>query len=274
MIQTIVVLFVIGLIISGIFILPIARKSHRDRLKQRPFPPLWTAIIEQHLPFYHRLTPHERRRLQGHIQVFLAEKQFIGCAGLQITEEIRLAVAAIACLLLLNERGNYFPRLRSILIYPTAYLAKQVSVTAGYIMEEQVARLGESWIRDQLILSWQQIQQDTANWQHGPNVIIHEFAHQLDQADGRTDGVPVLSQTMDYQLWARVMTIEYQLLCQQVEQGIKTAIDPYGTTHPAEFFAVVTEAFFSRPQRLQQQHPDLYQLLQHYYQLNPAQWWC
>jgi hypothetical protein len=274
MLQTIVVLLVIALIVGGIFLLPIAKQLRRDRLKQRPFPPQWTTIIQQYLPFYPRLTPNERRRLQGHIQVFLAEKQFIGCRGLQITEEIKLVVAAIACLLLLNERGNYFPQLRSILIYPTAYLAKQVNVTAEYVVEEQqVAKLGESWVRDQLILSWHHIQQDTAHWQDGQNVVIHEFTHQLDQADGSADGVPVLVEKQEYQQWATVMTSGYQLLCQQVERGIPTVIDRYGATNPTEFFAVVTEAFFCRPQLLQQQHPQLYQLLQHYYQLNPEQWW-
>lgn len=274
MIQTIVVLLIIGFIVGGILIFPIAQQVRRDRLKNRVFSPHWLAVIESHLPFYHRLTPNERRRLQGHIQVFLAEKQFIGCAGLQITEEMKLVVAAIACLLLLHERGNYFPQLRSILVYPTAYLATQVHVTNGYIVEEQqVAKLGESWVRDQLIVSWQQVQQDTANWQHGQNVVLHEFAHQLDQADGSADGVPVLSKTIGDEQWATIMTTEYQHLCQHVERGVQTLIDRYGTTNPAEFFAVVTEAFFCQPRRLHHQHPQLYQLFQHYYQLDPEQWW-
>ncbi|MGI0485533.1 zinc-dependent peptidase [Pantanalinema rosaneae CENA516] len=274
MIPTILVLLVIGLIIGGIFLLPIAKQLRRDRWKQRPFPPSWTAILQQHLPFYDRLTPNEQRRLQGHIQIFLAEKQFIGCQGLQITEEIRLIIAGVACLLLLNEQGDYFPRLRSILVYPDAYLANQVNITDHYIVEEQqVARLGESWSRDLLILSWRQVQQDIANWQQGQNVILHEFAHQLDQADGNADGVPTLSDRVDYQQWASIMTSEYQRLCQEVKRGLRTVIDRYGTTNPAEFFAVVTETFFCQPRLLQRQHPQLYQLFQRYYQLSPEQWW-
>lgn len=274
MMPTVIVLSVIGIIIGGIFLLPFVQRFRRDRLKKRAFPPQWTTLIQQYLPFYHQLTPNKQRRLQGHIQVFLAEKQFIGCAGLKVTEEIRLVVAAIASLLLLNERGHYFPKLRSILIYPAAYLATQVKVTNGYIVEEQqVAKLGESWVQDQLILSWQQVQQDAVNWRHGQNVVLHEFAHQLDQADGSADGVPILSETIDQQQWATVMTMEYQLLCQQVEQGVKTVIDSYGATNPAEFFAVVTEAFFCQPRLLYQRHPKLYRLFQQYYQLNPKQWW-
>jgi Mlc titration factor MtfA (ptsG expression regulator) len=133
-------------------------------------------IVENNLPIYSRLSPAERRRLQGHIQVFLAEKQFIGCGGLQVTEEMKLIIAAVACLLLLNERGKYFPKLRSILVYPSTYLVNETTSTGSYVVEERrVARLGESWINDQLVLSWEQVKQDTYNWKDGHNVVLHEF---------------------------------------------------------------------------------------------------
>jgi len=273
MIETVIVLLVVGLIIAGIFLNPFWVKRRRDRLKRRNFPLLWIAILENHLDIYQSLSAEERRRLQGHIQVFLAEKQFIGCNGLQVTEEMRVVIAAIACLLLLNEQGAYFPKLRSILVYPTAYRVTETIASGDFVVEERrVVRLGESWATDQLVLSWEQVKYDTSHWQDGRNVVLHEFAHQLDQAEGRSAGVPILAQPADYQLWAEVMTRSYQQLCQEAERGIQTVIDRYGATNPAEFFAVVTEAFFEQPHPLLQQHPALYQLLKRFYQLDPAQW--
>lgn len=269
----IIVFLVIGLIAVGIFASPLLVKQRRDRLKQRPFPPLWEAVVENYLPVYLRLSASERRRLQGHIQVFLQEKQFIGCAGLQITEEMRVAIAAVACLLLLNERGTYFLKLRSILVYPSTYLVNETAIAGSYVVEERrVARLGESWSRDQVVLSWEQVQRDISNWRDGQNVVLHEFAHQLDQEDGDAEGVPFLPRDLDYAVWAEVMTQEYQQLCQDVQRGAKTVMDSYGTLNPAEFFAVATETFFEKPQQLLKKHPTLYKQLQRYYQLDPVKW--
>lgn len=273
MVETIVVFLMIGLIVAGIFLNPVRVKQRRNRLKHRPFSPLWTAILENNISVYRHLSAEQRRRLQGHVQVFLAEKQFIGCNGLQVTEEIRVVIASIACLLLLNEQGQYFPRLRSILVYPSAYWVTETTAPGGFVVEERrVVRLGESWTNDQVVLAWEQVNQDTRHWQDGHNVVLHELAHQLDQAEGATAGVPVLSQAADYRLWAQVMTQAYQQLCQDVQHGDKTVIDRYGATNPAEFFAVATETFFEKPQPLLQQHPALYQLLRDFYQLDPVEW--
>ncbi|OUL23510.1 hypothetical protein BV372_29870 [Nostoc sp. T09] len=270
---TIIIFVIIGLIVAGILLSPHLTKQRRNRIKYRAFPLLWQAIIENNLPIYLNLAPDERRRLQGHIQVFLAEKQFIGCKGLQVTEEMKLTIASVSCLLLLNERGEYFPKLRSILIYPSTYLVNQTVATGDYVVEERrEARLGESWSRDQVVLSWEQVQQDIHNWKDGHNVVLHEFAHQLDQEDGKAEGVPILPRKSDYPIWAQVMTAEYQQLCNDVEQNVKSVMDSYGATKPAEFFAVATETFFEKPHQLLQKHPALYELLQRYYQVNPGQW--
>ncbi|TVP58982.1 MAG: zinc-dependent peptidase [Nodularia sp. (in: Bacteria)] len=273
MVEIIAVFIIIGLIVIGILASPILIKQRRNCVKRRLFPPLWTAIIENHLPIYLQLSPDERRRLQGHIQVFLAEKQFIGCGGLQVTEEMKVTVAAVACLLLLNERGKYFPKLRSILIYPGTYLVNQTVATGNYVVEERrEARLGESWTQDQVILSWERIQQDAGNWKDGHNVVLHEFAHQLDQEGRTANGVPILPRNSDYPVWAQVMTAEYQQLCHDIPRKVKTVMDGYGTTNPAEFFAVATETFYEKPRQLKQHHPALYEQLQSYYQLDPIQW--
>jgi MtfA peptidase len=271
-VETILVLLIAAFAILGILGYPTWVKQRRNRLKERPFPTLWAATVEHNLPLYYRLSSEERKRLQGHIQVFLAEKQFIGCGGLQITAEMKLIIASVACLLLLNERRKYFPKLRSLLIYPSAYWVNE-TISTGYVVEKRrVARLGESWSADQVVLSWDQVQQDMQNWQDGRNVVLHEFAHQLDQEDGKAEGVPILPQEADYQEWATVMTTEYQQLCQDVERGKKTVMDSYGATNPAEFFAVATETFFEKPQQLFKKHPALYRQLQAFYKLTPLDW--
>ncbi|MEH2078874.1 MAG: M90 family metallopeptidase [Nostoc sp.] len=273
MVKIIVLFLIIGLIIAGILFNPILVKRRRNRFKHRPFPPLWSAIIENNLPIYLCLSPDEIRRLKGHIQVFLAEKQFIGCRGLQVTEEMKLTIAAVACLLLLNERGQYFARLRSILVYPSAYFVQETTSIGKYVVEEKrVARLGESWTNDQVVLSWEQVKQDINNWKDGRNVVLHEFAHQLDQEDGKAEGVPILQCNSDYAIWAKVMTQAYQQLCNDVLQSVNTVMDSYGATNPAEFFAVATETFFEKPHQLLSEYPALYEQLQRYYQLNPVQW--
>ena len=264
---------VISAIAIGILIYPFLVNLRRDHIKAQLFPRHWLNIVESNLAIYNTLSHSEQKQLQGYIQVFLKEKQFIGCLGLQITEEIKVTIAAIACLLLFGNRQTYFPNLRSILIYPNAYIVNETVMSDRYVVEERrVARLGESWTQDQLILSWDQIRQDLLNWQDGHNVVLHEFAHQLDQEDGIAEGVPILPRALDYAVWAKIMSAEYLQLCDRVENNKKTVIDSYGATNPAEFFAVATETFFEKPIQLNKKHQALYELLQRYYRLDPLQW--
>ena len=263
---------VVSIIAIGILCYPLFVKWQRDRLMAQQFPKSWLSIIESNLSIYKSLTSEQQKELLGYIQVFLKEKQFIGCLGLQITEEIKVTIAAIACLLLFGDRKTYFPNLRSVLVYPHAYIVNELIMNSYVVEERRVARLGESWTRDQLVLSWEQIQQDVLNWKDGHNVILHEFAHQLDQEDGRAEGVPILARALDYGMWKQVMSAEYLQLCDRVENGQKTILDSYGATSPAEFFAVATETFFEKPNQLHQKHPSLYELLQRYYRLDPRQW--
>jgi Mlc titration factor MtfA (ptsG expression regulator) len=272
-VSAIIFSIVISAIAIGILCYPIFVKWRRDRLKQEKFPNHWLHIIESNVFIYQHLSTDQQRELRGHVQVFLKEKQLIGCLGLQITEEIRVTIAAMACLLLFCDRKTYFPNLKSILVYPHAYIVNETVMNDRYIVEERrVARLGESWSKDQLILSWEQVKQDTLNWQDGHNVVLHEFAHQLDQEDGQAEGVPILPRSLDYALWSKVMTTEFLQLCDRIEKGNRTVMDSYGATNPAEFFAVATETFFEKPHQLNKKHQDLYELLQRYYRLAPLDW--
>ncbi len=273
MIQTIIVLAIALVLICLVLLLPIFIKFRRDRLKNRPFPKRWQFIIRKNFLIYKSLPKVLQARLKGHIQVFIAEKQFIGCQGLELNDEIQVTIAAIASLLLLNERGEYYPKLRSILVYPTAYTVETTQAFGDYVIEEsKESRLGESRSKDLVVLSWEQIKYDLNHWQDGHNVILHEFAHQLDQESGIANGVPILPGKQDYLNWAQFFTTEYQRLIADVKNGKKTVMDSYGATNPAEFFAVATETFFEKSQQMERDIPNIYNLLKKYYKLDPARW--
>ena len=247
------------------------KQRRRERLRTQPFPSAWLAIIERNVPIYDRLPEADQQELQGHIQVFLAEKLFEGCGGLELTDEIKVTIAAQACLLLLHRETDYYPRLITILVYPHAYVARSVvSIGGGAVLESETARLGEAWKDGLVVLSWDDVRQGASDLHDGHNVVLHEFAHQLDQQDGSADGAPILEHRSQYVTWARVLSEEYEQLRRDAEHGHKNVLDKYGATNPAEFFAVATECFFEKPIQLRRKHPQLYEELKAYYRQDPA----
>ena len=256
------------------------RKRRRSKLRRRPFPKAWLEIIQANVPVFLRMPDEAQSELLEHVQVFLHEKRFEGCGGLEITDEIRVTIAAQACVLLVHRESRYFPKLRSILVYPNAYVTKATSWSEdGTLTEEASHRLGESWGTGSVVLSWNASEGGAASPHDGNNVVFHEFAHQLDQEDGHADGAPILGRRLTrteqrsmYSSWARIMQSEYDQLQDLVERGKHTLIDDYGATNPAEFFAVATETFFEKPRLLRKRHADLYQQLQQYYRQDPASW--
>jgi len=228
--------------------------------------------MEKNVPFVASLPPEDRQELVGHIQVFLAEKRFEGCGGLELTDEIRITIAAQACILLLHRESDYFPNLVSILVYPTTYVVREGRRTAeGLIAEGPQARLGESWARDVVVLAWDSVRQGAADIHDGHNVVLHEFAHQLDQENSGGTGAPLLPQRSMYVAWARVLGHDFDQLVREVGHHHRTLIDRYGATNPAEFFAVVTETFFEKPRQLRSKHPELYEQLRAFYRQDPAE---
>ena len=248
------------------------KKRRRRRLRETPLSASATAILERDVPYLRSLSREDRRELDGLIQIFLAEKVFTGCAGLEITEQMRLVIAAEACILLLRrEADRVYPALQSVLVYPSAYVAKAPRVgTGGLVIEGRQVRLGESWGSGTLVLSWDDVQQGGADIHDGHNVVFHEFAHQLDQQAGRGPGAPELGKRSSYLAWARVLGAEYEELTESVHRHRKTLIDGYGATNPAEFFAVVTECFFEKGVQLRKRHPELYDQLRGFYRRDPA----
>lgn len=241
-------------------------------LRKRKFPSQWLEIIERNVAIYHRLPAPDKKELLEHVQIFLAEKHFEGCAGLEITDEIRVTIAAQACMLLLHRKTDYYPMLVSILVYPNSYLAlHHERDSIGVVTEELQQRLGESWSRGVVVLSWDDVRAGASDLQDGHNLVLHEFAHQLDSEDGTVaDGTVVLPRRSMYVAWARILGQEYVRLRKEAAKGHSTLFDSYGANSPAEFFAVATELFFEKPAPFQKKHPELYKELKLYYQQDPA----
>ncbi len=250
------------------------KQRRRRRLQIQPFPKEWLATIERNVSFFHRLSANDQAELLGHTHVFLAEKRFEGCDGLEITDEVRVTIAAQACLLLLHRKADYFPRLLTILVYPSTYLAEDRRHVHGHVWQEgKMARLGETgrWL-DAIVLAWDAVKSGAADPSDGKNVVLHEFAHQLDYENYAEDGAPALA-TRDQRLsWQEVMRGEFASLRAADETGIPTLLDTYGATNPAEFFAVSTEAFFERPRALRARHPKLYAELKSYFHQDPIEY--
>lgn len=235
------------------------------------FPAAWDAILARNFPLDARLPDEDRRELRRRIQIFLAEKHFEGLGGLDLTDEIRVTIAAQACLLLLHRGEDDYPRLSSILVYPTAYEAPVMTRSAnGVVTEGRQARLGEAWISGAVVLSWNDVRHGAADCRDGHNVVLHEFAHQLDMEDNVANGAPVLPRRSMYVAWARVLGEAYENLQQKVAKRHRTVMDRYGATNPAEFFAVASETFFEKPVQLHKKHPELYEQLRGFYRQDPA----
>ena len=218
------------------------------------------------MPYYRLLSTAEQSELRKLIRVFLKEKRFEGCGGLEMTDEIRVTITAQACVLLLNREHDYYAGLHSVLVYPSSYRAPSTRVDdAGIVHEGDESRLGEAWLRGAIILSWDDVRRDSSDFQDGRNITLHEFAHQLDQQDGTFNGAPLLETRSHYGSWARVLMKEYEALGEAADRGQQTLIDQYGATDPAEFFAVITEAFFETPRALKEKHPELYEELKKFF---------
>ncbi len=282
-------LLLVGFIVG----LPRWRALRRRAWAQRPFPPAWRAIVRKRVPLYRQLPAELQHQLRRRILVFLAEKPFLGCAGLAVTDEMRVTIAAQACLLRLNRGGALFPELKQILVYPGAFVVDRLHPEAGGVLREQRRALsGESWSQGQVILSWQDVLEGARIADDGHNVVLHEFAHQLDQESGNANGAPRLGSRAAHARWARVMSAEFAALQARIRareavgwswhgapaEGADAAfevpdlISDYGATNEAEFFAVVTEVFFEQARALSERHPALFAVLRDYYAVDPREW--
>ncbi|WP_158768879.1 zinc-dependent peptidase [Paraglaciecola sp. L1A13] len=249
-----------------------SRELKRIKLQAQPLPPEYVHILQTKFPLYSRLPSDLQRTLKGHMQVFLAEKDIIGRGDFEVTDTVRVLIAAQACLLILNRPGNYYPGFRSILVYPETYVANSTHRDGMLQVTATSTRAGESWQRGPVILAWDHVLQGARDSRDGHNVVMHEFAHKLDEENAAMDGLPLLPTPEQYKQWSEVLNAEFILQQQKLADGADDVIDSYGATSPAEFFAVVTETFFEKPHQLAHRHPKLYEQFKQCYLLDPKEW--
>src|SRR6187402_2027346 len=169
------------------------KSSRRERLRAETFPDHWRRIIETRVPMVARLTIADQEELLGHTRVLLEEKHFEGAGSLLMRDEVRVTIAAQAAFLLLHRETDYFPRLTSVIVYPRGYVAADERAEGGIWSEGEEHLLGHTQRNLRaLVLAWDEAKAGAADPNDGHNLVLHEFAHQLDFEDGSTDGTPVL----------------------------------------------------------------------------------
>jgi Mlc titration factor MtfA (ptsG expression regulator) len=250
------------------------RDNHRDDVRKRQFPPDWEAFVRTNVAHFAALNDTERTELCAMIQVFLDEKQWEGCGGLELSDEIRVTIAAQACLLQLALPHDYYRNVESILVYPATVVLPEyrpgVFENSNGPVDGDVPILGQAFSRGPVILVWDAVLRGARHPEQGHNVVYHEFAHKLDMLDGAADGTPPLADSDQLAEWVAVCSREFQRLRLLAGKGHTTFLDAYGSTNEAEFFAVATEEFFDRPRALRDHAPDLYRVLRDYYRQDPA----
>ena len=229
---------------------------------------LWKATVERY-PFVIELTPDELERLRELVILFLHEKPVHGAGGMRVRDEVRVAIAAQACILILNLGLDYYRGWVEVIVYPDEFVAEYDYVDeAGVTHHVEEAMTGESWERGPVILSWADAQE--AGRGHGYNVVIHEFAHKLDMLNGQPNGLPPLHADMERSRWADTFAAAYEDFCRRVDAGARIGIDDYAAESPAEFFAVMSETFFESPLTVRAIYPDVYVQLSRFYRQDPA----
>ncbi len=265
-----------GILLLGLLVGWVLVRSWRlapATLAPAQVPDGWRPLIEVRVPLTKNLTEKEWNRLLGLVSGFVRDKNFEGIKGLVITEEMKVIVAAQACLLLLALDMGPFPEVRSIILYPGTFVPKGPGQDGHVRLEpesEPEPLLGES-LRGVIVLSWENVQQSLGQPGDGHNVVLHEFAHQLDQEDGYVDGIPLLEPPSSTRVWARVLRDRFEELRRKTLEGEDDLLSEYGATNRAEFFAVATEAFFEQPIEMRDRYPDLYRELKGFYRQDPAE---
>lgn len=234
-------------------------------------PSSWLEILAENFAPFAELPDDKKSRLTDDMRIFIAEKEWEGCGGLELTDEMRVTVAAHACRLVLGLDMDYYRQVLSILIYPTGYkVREQVPLGGGMVLEGTGERLGEAHHRGPVLLAWGDVLEAARNPGRGENLVYHEFAHKIDMLNGAADGVPPIDNVDLVNRWLRVLPAELNRLRRDSEAGRPTLLDPYGATNEAEFFAVATECFFDLPDEMEVQHPRLYDLWREFYHQDPA----
>jgi MtfA peptidase len=253
--------------------MPIFQFFKRRWLLDRPFPDRWLRILEGKVPVYRKLPSKYRELLKQRMVIFMDEKRFEECGGMMLTEEIKIVISAYACVLILEEKADYYSGLQSILVYPNDYMAPVYELNEGGIVTEGYEhRSGEYWGGGNIVLSWSDIDKNLYEAESGSNLIYHEFSHLLDDRYGLTAGIDQDGKPLRDDEWTHVLASSYRKLQRRAYENRKSALDLYGTESPAELFSVATEAFFEKSGDLHRENPDLYRMLNSFYKLDPLRW--
>jgi Mlc titration factor MtfA (ptsG expression regulator) len=250
--------------------------AHRDMARAsgadvEALPESWRAVLTANVPLYSALDDAARARLHRHTHDFLRRVHFEGAAGMEITPEVRVTIAAQACMLLLGIDRTPYPDVRSVVVYPQAYdVPADARPRWGVLNTEPGARLGESWGHGTVVLSWADVLRGAADPADGENLVFHEFAHQFDQETGAADGVPSLVTVGARGAWTALLHRELAALRDELDRGGADVLDDYAAKNEAEFFAVSTETFFERPHDLRRAHPELYEAMRTLFGIDPA----
>ena len=251
------------------------RERKREKILAEPFPEEHVAILTRNVKHYARLEPDEQRRLRELVQVFVAEKHWEGCGGLVLTDEMKVTIAAQACLLVLGLPHRLYENVESIFVYPSTVVRPEQK--AGVFVQPReiiasgpTALFGEAHVRGPVVLAWDRVLWDGRHERDGHNLVYHEFAHKLDMLDGDPDGTPPLTSSEERTRWREVCERAFLTLRARIARGTQTFLDGYGATNEAEFFAVATEHFFDQPRALLREEPSLYELLSDFYGQDPA----
>ena len=243
-----------------------------DDFLLQPFPEDWEQYLVRNVAHFQLLNEDERARLRDGIRVLVAEKNWEGCGGLQVTDEVKVTIAAQACLMLLGMEHDYFSRVLSVLIYPSTFLIPKGEWMDDY--EGATGAIGQAVYRGPVILAWDAARADAQDPSSGRNVVIHEFAHQLDFLDGCVNGTPRLASEEQGQRWYDVMTGEYTRLLRAMRKGHESFLGDYAARNETEFFAVASERFFTQPEQLRHYHPALHDMLVEFYAVDPTEWFA
>ncbi len=246
------------------------RNWKRKKLDRQPFPDSWRRIMDRNIPQYAKMNSGQRDKFEQMVRYFLAEKSFEGCGGMILDEEKSLLIAGLACIPLLGGVSDIYPYLRSVLVYPSEYHAPySESGVDGVVTEGVESRSGESWDQGVLVFAWDEVAYDLRHPSDGANIVFHECAHQLDYEWGATmenfawqrrDGEPGM---------AAILKSSYRKLLDKMDRGRPVMVDEYAATNIHEFFAVMTETWLERPDRIRGAWPEVDRVLQEFYQLNP-----
>lgn len=268
--MTIVLIFVIVVLGASAY-LYLLRQETRKRLLSEGLSDRQRSIIAEQVPLTRKLPFEIQKKLEGKINLFLDQVEFTGCKGLNVTEEMKLSIAAQACLLVVN-RDFWYDHLTTILIYPHAFKSRHQERTGYVVQEKETIRTGESWVRGPVILSWSHSQMGALNDDDGHNVVFHEFAHKIDELSGRTNGIPQLDSIERLKDWAETFDIAYKKHIHATRAGQRTVLDHYGASGPQEFFAVAVEVFFEQPIALKRYEPEVFGQMSRFFQLDPSTW--